>query len=124
MLHKLRPSTIIAVLIVGLTIAAIRFFHATYEWSIGNNTEIEAYSFTVLFPLFLIVILVLFKRTKTKEGLLMRFGAILHLLLILGLENLSLYLALGFPVVFLVVEIFTTRLPGKLTQPIERVFIE
>lgn len=63
-------------------------------------------------------------KTITKEGLLMRFGTMTQLLLIISIPKFSLYLALGFPVVFLVVELFVTRVPKTITTPIERVIVK
>ena len=41
----------------------------------------------------------------------MQVGTMIQLLLIIALPGFALYLALGFPVVFLVIELFETRSP-------------
>jgi len=58
--------------------------------------------------------------TRSREGALMRLGTIIQLALIILLPPVALYLALGLPVVFLVVELFETRLPQPLRDPIVR----
>ena len=50
----------------------------------------------------------------------MQLGAMIQLALIIAIPPAALYLALGFPVVFLVVELFETRLPAGLRDPIKR----
>tara|TARA_B100001989_G_scaffold252946_1_gene237102 strand:- start:249 stop:623 length:375 start_codon:yes stop_codon:yes gene_type:complete len=121
--YSLCPKILIAFLIVTALAVSIRLFFALDNWFQGNSTEIEAYSFAVIFPAVLIVALSFMDKTKTKEGLLMRFGTMIQLLLIISLPKFSLYLALGLPVVFLVVELFVTRVPKIITTPIERIIV-
>ena len=92
---------------------------------LSNDDEAALLSFplAVIFPTILIGALLLMRSAKTREGILMRLGTIIHLLLILALPDLALYLALGFPIVFLVVEIYETRFPKILTHPINRIFV-
>jgi predicted DCC family thiol-disulfide oxidoreductase YuxK/uncharacterized integral membrane protein len=101
----------------------IRLVSAFNQWDAGSKTAIESYSFCVIFPAILIIVLAFMKGTKTKEGLLMRFGTMVQLLLIICLPPLALYLALGLPVVFLVVELLVTRLPLRISRPLERMII-
>lgn len=122
--YSLRSTTLYTFLIITTLIASIRFISALNSWHKGNNSEIEAYSFTVIFPAVLIFTLSFMGKTITKEGLLMRFGTMTQLLLIISIPKFSLYLALGFPVVFLVVELFVTRVPKTITTPIERVIVK
>ncbi len=42
----------------------------------------------------------------------MQVGTMIQLLLIIALPGFALYLALGFPVAFLVIELFETRSPA------------
>ena len=123
MKHSLCPKVLTAFLFVTICAVIVRFYYAFSEWHGGNNTAIEAYSFTVIFPAVLIMTLAAMDKTKTKEGLLMRFGTMVQLLLIISLPPFSLYLALGLPVVFLVVELFVTRVPKAITVPIEKIIV-
>jgi hypothetical protein len=60
---------------------------------------------------------------KSREGILMRLGAIMQLMAIIALPSLALRLALGLPVVFLVVELYATRIPVSLRNRFSRAFI-
>jgi len=121
--YSLYPKLLIGFLVVTAIAISMRLFFALDKWLQGSSTEIEAYSFAVIFPAVLIVALSFMDKTKTKEGLLMRFGTMIQLLLIISLPKFSLYLALGLPVVFLVVEIFVTRVPKIITTPFERIIL-
>jgi hypothetical protein len=121
--YSLCPKIRITFLTVTALAVSIRFFIALNNWFQGNSTEIEAYSFTVIFPAVLILTLSFMDKTKTKEGLLMRFGTMIQLLLIISFPYFSLHLALGLPVVFLVVELFVTKMPKAITASIERMIV-
>lgn len=82
-----------------------------------------AFPLAVIFPAVLIAILLAMGPTETREGLLMRAGTVLHLLLIMALPAFALYLALGLPVVFLVAEIIETRFPTGLRDRITRLVV-
>lgn len=123
MKYSLCPKILTAFLLLTLSAVCIRFYSAIVLWLDGYNTAIESYSFTVIFPAVLILALVAMDKTNTKEGLLMRFGTMIQLLLIISLPPFSLYLALGLPVVFLVVELFVTRVPKVITTPIEKLIV-
>ena len=71
----------------------------------------------------LVVLLVIMPAAKSREGALMRLGTIVQLILIVLFPAINLYLALGLPVVFLVVELFETRLPVALRRPLTNMFI-
>ena len=124
MKYSLQPKLLITLLSLTLLVAAIRLYLAINLWMNGINSGLESYSFTVIFPLILIFILASIKQTKTKEGSLIRLGCILQLLLIISIPPFSLYLALGFPVVFLVVELLETKLPSTISGPIERMLVK
>lgn len=120
----IRRSTRLAVLACAFTAAAIRLAAALQDWSAGSYTAIEAYSFRVVFPAMFITCLVMMHGTRTREGLLMRFGTILQLLMIICIPPAAEYLALGFPVVFMVVELLVAKLPPAIARPIEKVIIQ
>jgi len=90
----------------------------------GNETPLLIFPFTVIFPCLLILLMLKMQPAQSREGLLMRFGMIVHILLILFFYPWALYLALGFPFVFLVVEIFETRLPKSISQPLSRLVLK
>jgi len=89
----------------------------------GSETLLLAFPLMVIFPVVLIIILLLMKPTQTREGLLMRFGSILHLILIIAFPQVALYLSLGFPFVFLCVELFETRLPKRVSRSLTALVI-
>jgi hypothetical protein len=90
---------------------------------VGDASRLLAFPFEAVLPAMLLVILSMLSPTRTREGLLMRVGAMIQLWLIIVLPVVALYLTLGFPVVFLVVELFETRLPPRLRDPLARVVV-
>jgi hypothetical protein len=52
------------------------------------------------------------------EGVLVRIGTACQLILILAVPPFPLHLLLGLPVVFLLVDLFETRLPRRLREPV------
>ena len=107
--------TAIALILRGLDVAS--------PLSNGNESPLLAFPLTVIFPVILISILLLMRPTKTREGLLMRFGTLVQLLLILYLPSFALYLALGFPFVFLSVELFENHFPASLRKPLSKLVL-
>ncbi|TAE83817.1 MAG: hypothetical protein EAY76_00585 [Alphaproteobacteria bacterium] len=101
----------------------VRFIGAMDSWQQGIDNPLLSYAFIVVFPASLAWLLLLMPPTYTKEGLLMRFGTILHLLLMLYIPSFALYLALGFPVVFLVVELYMMNMPQHIADPLERLVV-
>jgi len=75
---------------------------------------------TVILPIAALAYLVRMPATRTSEGILMRFAAIVLILMIVALPAVSLHLALGFPVAFLVVEMFETRVPAPLRSTVKQ----
>ncbi len=122
-MHEIRKST--KIVIVFATIAAFiwRGYDAIVSLSNGAESPVLAFPLTVIFPTLLIAILLLMKPTRTREGLLMRFGTAVQLILILCIPHFALYLALGFPFVFLMVELFETRLPQSIRAPLSKLVL-
>ncbi len=89
----------------------------------GHASRLLAFPFGAVLPAMLLVILSLLPPTRTREGVLMRVGAMIQLWLVIVLPVVALYLTLGFPVVFLVVELFETRLPPRLREPLARLVV-
>lgn len=106
-----------AVLLLARAIAAILALRA------GDETAILAVPLTAIFPAVLILGLALMPPTASREGALMRLGAMIQLVAIIALPDFALHLALGLPVVFLVVELYETRLPKPLRDATSRLFI-
>lgn len=77
----------------------------------GDKTAFLAFPLTVLVPALVFLFLATRKCMTSAEGVLMQLGTMTQLLLIITLPDFALYLALGFPVVFLVIELFETRAP-------------
>lgn len=109
----------------GLLAAALVWRAAVMISSLqaGHASRLLAFPFGAVLPAMLLVILSLLPPTRTREGLLMRVGAMIQLWLVIVLPVVALYLTLGFPVVFLVVELFETRLPRRLREPLARLVV-
>ncbi|WP_187274763.1 MULTISPECIES: hypothetical protein [unclassified Methylobacterium] len=108
-----------------LTAAALGYRIATViiALQVGDPSPLLTFPFGAILPAVLLIVLVAMPPTRTREGLLMRAGAIIQLWLIILLPTIALYLALGFPVVFLVVEIFETRLPSRIRDPLTHLVV-
>lgn len=78
----------------------------------AEKTAFLAFPLTVLIPALAFLFLATRKSMTSAEGVLMQVGTMIQLLLIIALPGFALYLALGFPVVFLVIELFETRSPA------------
>jgi len=89
----------------------------------GDASWLLVFPFGAVLPALLLVILSMLPPTRTREGLLMRVGAMIQLWLVIIFPVAALYLTLGFPVVFLVVELFETRLPPRLREPMARLVV-
>lgn len=77
----------------------------------ADKTAFLAFPLAVLLPGLAFVFLATRQNLSSAEGVMMQIGTMIHLLLIIALPQLALVLALGFPVVFLAVELFETRAP-------------
>lgn len=122
-MFKIGGSTKIVLGIVAVVVFLLRGITMVSSLHAGKEAELLAFPFTVIFPAILIVLLLRMEPTKTREGLLMRIGTLIQLLLIISLPGFALHLALGFPFVFLAVEFFETRLPKRLTTPLIKLFL-
>ena len=79
---------------------------------------LTAYGFTVVFPLVLIGLLLSLAPGRTREGVLMRIGTAFQMILVIVVPLLALHFVLGLPLVFLLVELFETRVPDRLREPL------
>lgn len=91
----------------------LRAFDAIRSLS-TDKTAFLAFPLTVLIPALAFLFLATRKNMLSGEGVLMQVGTMIQLLLIIALPGFALYLALGFPVVFLVIELFETRAPAQV----------
>jgi len=104
----------------ALLAVAFRAFDAVFDLLKGDVTAFLAFPLTVILPALAFVYVGLLKDMVSQEGVLMQIGVMIQLILILALPAFALYLALGFPVVFLVVELFETKAPSGLRQRIKK----
>jgi hypothetical protein len=117
---NLRPwvvRTLVAALSCLVSLRAAEAIRALLQ---GDETALLVLPLGVLLPGILIGGLLMMQPTRTQEGLLMRLGTAVHLLLIIAIPPLALHLALGLPVVFLLIEVFETRLPTAIRDPVVR----
>ena len=110
----MRPLARSGALALGAALFAWRAHGVLDGLRIGDEHALLAFPLAVIFPALLVAILAMLPPAETREGLLMRAGTIIQLLLIIGLPPHALHLTLGLPVVFLVVELFETRLSPAL----------
>ncbi|WP_308915990.1 hypothetical protein [Jannaschia sp. LMIT008] len=108
---------------MGVGVLIVRFGMALHSLRQGDETALLTLPLGAVLPGLLIVALLAMPPAHTVEGVLMRLGTAIHLLLILALPPLALHLALGLPVVFLVVELFQTRVPARIRGPLTRVVL-
>lgn len=85
----------------------------------GDVSAILAFPLTVILPMFAFIYVGRLNNMVSEEGALMQLGVMIQLLLILSFPSFALYLVLGFPVVFLVVELFETKAPKWLRDRIK-----
>ena len=116
------PALVVAVI---LAIGALGFRIAAMVAALrsGDPSQLLALPFTAILPTVLFTVLALLPATRTREGLLMRVGTMIQLILIVALPAVALYLCLGFPVVFLVAELFETRVPRHLRESLAKLVV-
>lgn len=123
-MFEIRRSVKLALMLMTATGVAVRMAEMVRAVGTDNPDPLLAFPLTVVFPAILIGLLLAMPPTRSREGALMRLGTTIQLGLIVLLPDASLLLALGLPVVFLVVELFETRLPQGLRDPIVRAVLE
>jgi EamA domain-containing membrane protein RarD len=110
------------VLLICLAFLAftVRGFFALRNLVHGDVTAFLAFPLSVILPGLAFVFVGRLRNMRSEEGALMQIGVMIQLILILSLPPLALFLALGFPVVFLAVELFETQAPAELRKSIKR----
>ncbi|SFK29814.1 hypothetical protein [Methylorubrum salsuginis] len=109
--------------LVGVALATavlLRSVDLVRALSASDEGPLLAYPLSVIFPALLVVALMRMPPAVSREGILMRLGTMIQCVLIVALPPLALHLALGLPVVFLVVELFETRCPPALRDALAR----
>jgi hypothetical protein len=122
-IFSIRPAARLGLIVALLLAFGSRVAAMVAALMAGNESYLLAFPLSVIFPAVLVVLLVIMPAAKSREGALMRLGTIIQLILIVLFPAINLYLALGLPVVFLVVELFETRLPVTLRRPLTNMFI-
>ncbi len=114
MLYKIK-SLVVFTLSVAVAIAvAVRVFEVAKGLQNSEETAFLAFPLSVMIPALAYLFLATRRGMFSQEGVLMQLGTMIQLMLIIALPKFALFLALGIPVVFLVVEIFETRFPIKI----------
>lgn len=116
----LRPVVLVVIVGCGVLLALHRFLTSINDLEEGKPDAFLSFPMTVILPIAALAYLVRMPATRTSEGILMRFAAIVLILMIVALPAVSLHLALGFPVAFLVVEMFETRVPAPLRSTVKQ----
>ena len=120
--HLRRPlPAVLGICLGGLVLG--RLFKSICTLAEGKPDDFLAFPMTVILPGAALTYLIRMPGTQTSEGILMRFAAIVLILMIIALPTASLYLALGFPVAFLVVEMFETRAPAAIRSTVKRLVV-
>ena len=122
-MHSIRKETIACLVVLAGCLFAWRAFLAVRDMIDGDASRFLAFPLTVILPSLAFGFLATRPSMASSEGALMQLGAMIQLLLIVALPGFALHLALGFPVVFLVVEMFETRFPAQVRVPLKRVFL-
>ena len=117
---SLNNRTIKTLLFLLSSIALYRLIYALVDLQQGSADALGIFPFSVIFPSAFILFLLLFApKTRSVEGVYMLFGSVILFLLIILIKSFALHLLLGWPVVFLLVELYATKAPNtiqKMTQ--------
>ena len=119
-MYKLKSWILCGTYVVTFLLVLAHIYFAYISAQNGNPNSILTLPLAVILPALALFFLGSLQKMKSEEGVLMQVGTMLHILLILILPDFALYLALGFPVVFLVVELFETRVPERIRIAIKR----
>ena len=118
--HELRRPAKIALELVLAAVVVIRAVAVIDGLRRADEAQLLAFPLAVIFPSLLCLALAAMPPARSREGALMRVGTMIQCTAIVFLPKLALPLALGLPVVFIVVELFETRCPPRLRDVIAR----
>lgn len=116
-MYRLKSSVILGLVFVAFALCFWRGYLAITDLVDGDQTQFLAFPLSVVLPAMVFAFLSTRRTAASQEGVLMQLGAMVQILLIIALPSFALYLALGVPIVFLVVELFETKMPNSLKTP-------
>ncbi len=122
-MYKTKLSVVFGMVAIAATLFAWRGYLAIFGLMNGNQTAFLTFPLSVILPVMMFSFLATRRSMASQEGVLMQLGAMIQILLIIALPRFAIYLALGFPVVFLFVELFETRMPNATKTAIKRILI-
>lgn len=122
--YRIRKALICGLAVVAAALVIWRAGMVVQGLVEGDETDFLTFPLAVILPALAFAFLALRNSFASAEGALMHLCAMLQLLLILAMPRFALLLALGFPVGFLLVELFETRCPSSLRDPLRRGFLE
>lgn len=117
-MHRMKLSVVLVMVPIAAILFLWRGYLAIANLIDGDQTSFLTFPLSVVLPVMVFSFLATRRTMASQEGALMQFGAMLQILLIIALPRFALYLALGFPVVFLLVELFETKLPNSIRTTI------
>jgi len=116
-MYRLKSSVILGLVFVAFALCFWRGYLAITDLVDGDQTQFLAFPLSVVLPAMVFAFLSTRRTAASQEGVLMQLGVMFQILLIIALPSFALYLALGVPIVFLVVELFETKMPNSLKTP-------
>ncbi|MEP5758478.1 MAG: hypothetical protein ABJ327_04020 [Litoreibacter sp.] len=122
-MHRIKLSVVLGMVVAAACLLFGRAYFAISKLVNGDPTTFLAFPLTAILPGLALLFLAARRQMKSQEGAMMQLGAMIQILLILALPNFALHLALGFPVVFLFVELFETRMPSSIKIAVEKKLI-
>lgn len=119
-MHRTKWSVVFGMVTIAAILFAWRGYLAISDLMDGDQTAFLTFPLSVILPVMMFSFLATRRSMASQEGTLMQLGAMVQILLIIALPSFAIYLVLGFPVVFLFVELFETRLPNAAKTAIKR----
>lgn len=119
-MHRSKLSVVFGMVAIAAILFTWRGYLAVSDLIDGDQSAFLTFPMSVILPVIVFSFLATRRRMASQEGALMQLGAMVQILLIIALPSFAIYLALGFPVVFLSVELLETRLPIAAKTAIKR----
>lgn len=119
-MHRTKLSVVFGMVAIAAILFAWRGYLAVSDLIDGDQTAFLTFPLSVILPVMVFLFLATHRNMASQEGALMQLGAMVQILLIVALPSFAIYFALGFPVVFLCVELFETRLPNAIKVAVKR----
>lgn len=118
--YDLRTVTKATLGVALSTVMLIRCLELVQALRQSDERPLLAFPLSAVLPALLVIALAIMPPAVSREGALMRLGTMVQCVLIIAVPRLALHLALGLPVVFLLVELFETRCPSSLREAVTR----